>query len=895
MSAVGPAAPQGIDPGDNSAAFTVNINVADVEVADSSTGLVEYYGDPWKVQWNTAILAGISGTNVKPPEWPAALCAPAPPVIDNVLGTANGGCVANTAADPPDTGSTFVGAIGTVRLKCIAAGVSPLTLIPFAADPMGTATLDSGGPAKPTTLNAGSVTCEEQSDLEVIKTHTPEPAIAGSVMTYTVTVHNIGPLPARGALLIDIVPLDKEIQGLVTNPGGGLPAGTYLMPPVGGLDLNMDTTPDFPCQYYPVFPFPAPIGTQFNVLLCAISSGPFSPPLPAALAPSQSVKAVIPVIPDLTSAGKVNVNTAMVVLTDDPLFWYPLSPDPTIDPNPANDVAIDVAHIALGAMTFTKSGLPNPATGGGTITWTVTATCLATGSPCTNALGTAGPVITDTVSAVTQSAITAITLTNVVGSNSCVSLPSLPISPPTPVTCSLASVMQPGDQVKLIIDATVDPNLPSMTTCNNAATVTWGEPQTLPASASVACVPPVIEHGIDKGSGVFPAPIAVLVGQTVRVNVWEQIEVDIPGPNPNIIHTWTANAGGDGVAVDWVDPPGTDTPPGFTNFVDTLNFQTGPHVAGLVVVSRQLDVKCEAQTGPITVPIGMTSKAGSSPTSLQVQCFNQPQEVKSPSQASLWIMRHPNCLNPVTGNYDVGPCADSSAGKGWLKINEVISAVADADSPNDADSNPEGLGAYEKQVKFDHKLVNLKIEDAGLLGATGRAVNCTMTIVTENWIMFGCVSTGTALGVTGPGPATLSTISVYPVSDLVSRIRPTKDNGVVTTLLDENCEWADIYGDPMLGMVNGGLVPVCGDSTLTIRMLEGDLNLDCNVDVLDQQAIAFRYGASFGLLLYAPFYDLEPKLTDFDIDIKDLQFVFGRDGSTCSNPIPLQPPSPPIP
>ena len=33
----------------------------------------------------------------------------------------------------------------------------------------------------------------------------------------------------------------------------------------------------------------------------------------------------------------------------------------------------------------------------------------------------------------------------------------------------------------------------------------------------------------------------------------------------------------------------------------------------------------------------------------------------------------------------------------------------------------------------------------------------------------------------------------------------------------------------------------------------------------------------------------------FDIDIKDLQFVFGRDGSTCENPIPLQPPSAPIP
>jgi hypothetical protein len=137
-----------------------------------------------------------------------------------------------------------------------------------------------------------------------------------------------------------------------------------------------------------------------------------------------------------------------------------------------------------------------------------------------------------------------------------------------------------------------------------------------------------------------------------------------------------------------------------------------------------------------------------------------------------------------------------------------------------------------------------------------------------------------------PGPVSLAKINVFPEGDLSSRMRPTKDNGVVTTLLDENCEWADTYGTPLPGMVDGGLVPVCGDSTITIRMLEGDLNLDCNVDVLDDQAIAFRYGASFGLLLYNPFYDLEPKVGDFDIDIKDLQFVFGRNGSTCAAPIP---------
>ncbi len=39
-----------------------------------------------------------------------------------------------------------------------------------------------------------------------------------------------------------------------------------------------------------------------------------------------------------------------------------------------------------------------------------------------------------------------------------------------------------------------------------------------------------------------------------------------------------------------------------------------------------------------------------------------------------------------------------------------------------------------------------------------------------------------------------------------------------------------------------------------------------------------------------PWFDLEPALKDFDIDIKDLQKVFSRDGSTCQNPLPPQPP-----
>ena len=130
-----------------------------------------------------------------------------------------------------------------------------------------------------------------------------------------------------------------------------------------------------------------------------------------------------------------------------------------------------------------------------------------------------------------------------------------------------------------------------------------------------------------------------------------------------------------------------------------------------------------------------------------------------------------------------------------------------------------------------------------------------------------------------------------------------RSDAVARTPLDENCELADPYGDPLAdsqgnllsGILPGGQVATCTGATITTRILEADLNLDCAVNIIDDQMIAFRYGAKFGSALYDPWYDLEPALKDFDIDIKDLQKVFGRDGSTCQNPIPAQPPLPPPP
>jgi hypothetical protein len=277
------------------------------------------------------------------------------------------------------------------------------------------------------------------------------------------------------------------------------------------------------------------------------------------------------------------------------------------------------------------------------------------------------------------------------------------------------------------------------------------------------------------------------------------------------------------------------------------------------------------------------------------------------TNCNLWLMKD-GCKSPE----------QAAEGKGCLVINKVVAKACDGDSPNDSDKIGEGVGTWEEQIKYDHKIVRLTpvpVTAGGWLSNGGqRWVNCSMTILTENWILTGCVSKAFPNNPAQQGPGVpvqgtlcddgpygenglIEKISVNPMTDdLMYRqgFRPGKDNGVVTDIVDENCELANTLGEKLPGELPGGLTQVCGDVHITVRMLEGDVNLDCNVDVMDEQAIAFRYGTFFGLTLYDEWYDLAPEcvngvcygVPDFDIDIKDLQFVFGRDGSTCQVPIP---------
>jgi hypothetical protein len=262
-----------------------------------------------------------------------------------------------------------------------------------------------------------------------------------------------------------------------------------------------------------------------------------------------------------------------------------------------------------------------------------------------------------------------------------------------------------------------------------------------------------------------------------------------------------------------------------------------------------------------------------------------------------------------------GPCA--GPGEGDLRVVERALNVTTGDQ--NGDTVPDGLGAYEFSVEYDNLVIQSVNPCDIVFGPTGAgsargpvdevntsAVNpdctpdpnssangtCSMSVILENVIHFGCVTTGQSPA--GPtGNFDLASLDLIPHPDLTNDLFPGNDNGVVTVIKDNGCELVDVFGHPVTGSVNGGLTPVCGDLAVTVRMLEGDLNLDCQVNVQDEALIAYRYGSTFGSTLYSKWYDLEPNLHDLDIDIKDLQKVFGRDGSNCQQPLPPQPPAPP--
>jgi len=235
------------------------------------------------------------------------------------------------------------------------------------------------------------------------------------------------------------------------------------------------------------------------------------------------------------------------------------------------------------------------------------------------------------------------------------------------------------------------------------------------------------------------------------------------------------------------------------------------------------------------------------------------------------------------------PPATCLGGNNPAVFQEVLSGpILPAPDPKNPAQN-QHVGAFQFEVRYDAKLVCVQLVAGPAAAGMVCFIQDSLTAPgLAGLARIGCVTEGKSVfpdTMTDAGRH-LADIIVRAQPELYSQLRPNQDNGIVAQLLDQGCQLADLQGHPIK-------IHSCEDADITFRFLEGDVVPDCAVDVLDAQNTAFRWGARKGSLLYDSFRDLWPSGQvngDGRIDVKDLQFVFGRLGSTCQNPHPPQPP-----
>ena len=183
------------------------------------------------------------------------------------------------------------------------ATVSSVTTDPNTGNESGTAT---------TTVGVGS------ADLSVTKVDTPDPVVAGSNLTYTITVTNAGPSNATSAALSDTLPAGTTFVSLPT-PGGW----SCTTPAVGASGTVSCSNPSMP------------VGSSVFTLTVAVNSS--------------------------VANGTVLTNTAT-------------ASSATTDPNPGNESGVAATTvIGLSAeLSLTKTDSPDPVTAGTNLTYTIT-------------------------------------------------------------------------------------------------------------------------------------------------------------------------------------------------------------------------------------------------------------------------------------------------------------------------------------------------------------------------------------------------------------------------------------------------------------------------------------------------------------------------------------------
>jgi len=350
----------------------------------------------------------------------------------------------------------------------------------------------------------------------------------------------------------------------------------------------------------------------------------------------------------------------------------------------------------------------------------------------------------------------------------------------------------------------------------------------------------------------------------------------------------------------------------------------GPPAAQVVTCT----VGTIAASGSFTVTVNIASTDGNSGGTQPQNCASATLNEADQNTANNTGCATVSIIPPAVAWTKVNTCGTS--GNVWLaENNNPLQSVGECVGPNMTfnevmvnQGDTAGLGGFSFDLYYDPTQYTAPSIDtsaaAALFAAAGRTLDCSITNPQNGVVHVACASTGTfGSGPSWVGPQVMATVTLTTQDLLVEAIRPNKENGDVSVVKDSGVTVTNTCGQPLndgsiqplpgqpecqgvnlQGVGPGGVLtgnPNGGQLAYTIRRLEGDTNRDCSVDVLDMQAEAMRFGMSTGSLLYREWYDVNLPLQhgDGEIDINDVQFVYGRFGSECSAPIPTQPPATP--